>query len=123
MILTIDRKLWLRGEGAEKSALLRKDDGKMCCLGFYGLACGIPTEDLADKKQPNELKGVPNTPYPEWLTHNYVGDLDKKQYSGVSTACCSLMRVNDARSITDEAREAEITVLFAQHDVQVEFVG
>ena len=39
--LKIDRRTWLRGEGASQSFLLREADGKMCCLGFACLAAGL----------------------------------------------------------------------------------
>ena len=46
MKLVIDRATWLRGEGHEQSYLLRECDGKMCCLGFFALACGLHPERI-----------------------------------------------------------------------------
>jgi hypothetical protein len=42
--LKISRSIWLRGEGANKSFLLRSSDGKKCCLGIYLSALGVPDE-------------------------------------------------------------------------------
>lgn len=39
MKLTIDRSKWLRGD--PNSMLLRPTDGRMCCLGFLGLALPV----------------------------------------------------------------------------------
>lgn len=47
---TVVRDKWLRGEGAQKSYLLRRSDGKMCCMGFYALACGYDVEDIVGVK-------------------------------------------------------------------------
>ena len=38
--LVIDRKMWFRGDGGVLSALVRADDGRMCCLGFLGCSVG-----------------------------------------------------------------------------------
>lgn len=118
MQLIIDRNLWLRGEGHDASALHRKSDGKMCCLGIYGLACGLPLDKLTGKNQPNELKG-----YPEWLLIHVTPSLDSKAYTGCSTDCGDLIMCNDAKLYQDPEREAKITEIFSRHDVEVTFVG
>lgn len=52
--LAIDRALW------GKNALLRKkdptdpDEGKMCCLGHLGRACGISTKSLVGRAMPGK---------------------------------------------------------------------
>lgn len=56
--LQISRKIWLRGEGADESYLLREKDKKMCCVGIY-LSSVIGMTD-------QELLGysiVPEVPY------------------------------------------------------------
>lgn len=45
---TVERSKWLRGEGHQESALLRESDGKMCCMGFYALACGAKSEEIVN---------------------------------------------------------------------------
>ena len=56
MKFEIDRKRWLRGEGPSLSALLRKSDGKMCCLGFKAKALGIADADITDKGHPRSTR-------------------------------------------------------------------
>ena len=64
MILKIDRRTWLRGEGPTDSALLRSD-GEKCCLGFYALACGLAPENILTLKTPSEV--YENTKMPDSL--------------------------------------------------------
>lgn len=123
MKLRINRAKWLHGEGDYVSYLLRPADGKMCCLGFYGQALGVPTETLAYKKSPvgSEIfcKKAP------WL-----GDTEN-----FSEVCGDLMEVNDSCPdnqdktrpvnivLSEPEREARLTKLFAEHGVEVEFYG
>src|SRR5258705_13829674 len=46
--LVIDRRKWLRGGDLDglTSVLLRPSDGKMCCMGIYGRALGVPRKKL-----------------------------------------------------------------------------
>lgn len=117
MNFKIDRKLWLRGEGATKSALIREADGKMCCLGFFGIACGLSVNDLMGQKQPSDVKG-----YPSWLMSTYTNEFDKLNHTGCSMDCHNLMSNNDTDGIDDNERERRIISSFANNDVQVEFV-
>jgi len=50
---TIQRSRWLRG--GKRTTYLYDQDGQMCCLGFYGVACGIKTEDLQDLGVPSDV--------------------------------------------------------------------
>lgn len=45
-VCVLNPKTWLRGEGSSNSYLLRRGDGKMCCMGQLALRCGVPAEDL-----------------------------------------------------------------------------
>ena len=120
MKLTIDRKTWLRGKGADASALL-KSDGQMCCLGFYAKACGLTELQIMDKPAPASV-GMVNKP--EWDLL-FRGD----QYHH-ETNTIDLMLVNDRIVSTDSNyalneldRESSIIDLFAKYGVEVEFVG
>lgn len=50
--LVIDRAKWGRG------ALVR-DDGKMCCLGFLGLACGLTKKEMKPHAMPFAIDPEP----------------------------------------------------------------
>lgn len=109
MKLVIERESWLRGEGSDASELLRPGDGKMCCLGFYGLACGYLPEDLERLKTPASLLDA--SKWPAWLL----------EFPHVTRECARLMSVNDNPDCTSSEREEEIIRRFAAYGVEVEF--
>lgn len=110
--LEIDRAKWLRGEGAENSRLLRHYDGKMCCLGLYLEACGVPREVLRDKNTPAQL----DERIPRWLY-----EPNKALTRVVSMATSKLMGVNDDPK--ERKREDLVREMFAAHGVTVTFTG
>ena len=108
MKLIIDRAKWLRGD--ERSCLLRVEDRKMCCLGFLGLACGAVEDEITACPSPSSAVQVP------WPS----GLIVRKRNT---PACSSLMLVNDDPTLSDTDREAELTRLFRQLNIEVEFTG
>lgn len=109
---TIDRAWWLRGTG--HGILLQPFTGKMCCLGFYSLACGVKPDDIAGLGTPQEL------------SHESTirGILEEDEGSVRDTKTCDdLVTANDITGLDDGRREATITELFAKIGVQVNFTG
>jgi len=120
MKLVIDRQKWLRGEGTEKSYLLRSEDGKMCCIGFYSLACGMNKNDIIEITAIDEAreKGRIVPEQMEWLAKR------TSPTSVISTTDANyLMAINDDPDYTDSYREQRITKEFATHGVEVEFIN
>lgn len=125
-VLQISRKVWLRGQDAwehsladdepvNESTLRREHDGKMCCLGIYLHACGVPEDDLEGLHDPSEVHYI----LPEearWLVR-----LDGAPPMS-SDVADEMMLVNDAPAMDDDAREAGIAAHFLAHGIQVEFV-
>jgi hypothetical protein len=109
--LVIDRKRWLRGEGAAASKLLRPEDGKMCCLGFYGLSCGLGEAELLDACTPGSRGGM--ALWPAWMGSRDEGADNR----GLAWDVWQLMSFND-----DEPTESKIAAIFARHGVTVRFV-
>jgi hypothetical protein len=128
MKLTIDRKKWLRGEGSATSLLLRRGDGKMCCLGFYGLACGLKETDILGISNPNYLiAGFASVEsHNRWVKAKKGGAwlFDQTNPSLWSNDCKMLMTINDAlpRCLSQKEREQKIKNIFAKHNVQVKFI-
>jgi hypothetical protein len=89
----------------------------MCCLGYYGLACGLSPEQLMNNEGPTECSSW-NSSLSSWLFDSI--SLDARYKS--SEDCSNLMGYNDDEDIDDETREAKIIAIFAKHDIQVEFV-
>jgi hypothetical protein len=120
---TIQRSQWLRG--ASHSYLYRPTDGKMCCLGFFGKACGLTYGSLSSRKTPASVSGkdpfgiqgkflleLSYPLFPSSLGYNYHD----------TPAADTLMKVNDEYDANDNWREAEIIRLFALQGIQVTFV-
>src|SRR5271166_1340196 len=99
MELIIERDKWLRGEGYERSFLLREEDGKMCCLGFFCLQTGASQEDINQYQTPIDIKKEKRA---DWLIQSDAQFI-------VSEACSSLMEINDeiAESSSAYVSEAE----------------
>ena len=89
----------------------------MCCLGYYGLACGLSPEQLMNKENPIECSSW-NSSLSSWL----FGSISLNGRFASSEDCLNLMGYNDDEDIDDETREAKITAIFAKHGIQVEFV-
>ena len=109
MKFTVQRSTWYRGRGALDSRLLRAD-GQKCCLGFFGLACGISELALLDKPSPRSVKGKPPKDF-MFLT-NGIPD---------SPLCGEIMRTNDD-PMDEKNRESKLINLFKSAGHTVEFV-
>ncbi|MEK6883939.1 MAG: hypothetical protein AABY22_30190, partial [Nanoarchaeota archaeon] len=101
MKLTIDRKIWLRGQ--RESALLVKS-GKMCCVGIYLNACGVSSDDLYNILDPSYLE-IPKKA--KWLTCSSGSN---------SKSSIDLMNINDKIGTKLKKRETEIKKIFKKHN-------
>jgi len=112
MKLTINRKEWLRGEGNDKSKLLRSTDGKRCCIGILAQTLGIEDSKIKDLSGVGQIE---DPRWPEWCTE-MITDADRKsQDIGLA------YQFNDSQVLTDEQRETGLSEVFARNDIQVEF--
>lgn len=117
---TVVRSKWLHGEDSVESKLLRKEDEKQCCLGFYLEACGFSRKNLVNKCKPSELdvKRVPS-----WL----VGNCNEREAAD-SSESSALMAANDDRLtaggylVSERVREAKIVRLFKKQCIKAIFV-
>lgn len=107
--LTIKRSEWLRGEGGCNSALRRRSDGKMCCLGFLGLSLGGTPEQLTERGIPDTTQGI------EW-GYNFVVDDEYTNFTAY------LMTINDSKLLPDQEREETLTKRFLEAGIEVEFI-
>ena len=102
---TVKRSNWFRGEGSERSRLLR-GDGKMCCLGFLALSCGFTEEEILQKPTPMQIQLISARSSIEFPLIGYS----------------RLMRINDAEGHSEGLREELLKKEFEFHSVEVEFV-
>jgi len=121
--LTIQRSKWLRGEGPGQSYLIRRTDQKMCCLGFFGLACGLNPERMTDVGSPI---GIPLM-LKETYSKVWSSKVPEAKFlfsaggGGHSESANDLMNVNDNNNLTESDREREITAIFAKNGIEVVF--
>jgi hypothetical protein len=124
MKFTIDRTKWLRGEGVEKSYLLRECDGKMCCLGQFAIFCGLDPERITNVDSPDMVPvSHDESAAVVWETHNRAAGFLFRDNYDTSSVCSDLMEANDEISTDDLDREREIIKLFAKGGIEVEFTG
>ncbi len=124
---TVDRATWLHGEGGKQSYLLRANDGKMCCLGFLGAACGIPSKGLLARRSPSGCTKEYTSLWPEAIRNEFpLGaeaglDFDS---SKVTKFGSDILMANDSQDImTTVNREAQLTEYFAKLGIDVKFEG
>lgn len=124
MKLVIERERWFRGQGAAISCLLN-EHGQMCCLGFFGVACGYGADAILDLADPeNVVRGRLNL-WPDWaLVERDERDLDD-EYIGRRAFNApdihDLIVANDDAMLPEPERESRIAEIFAKHGVEVEF--
>ena len=110
---TIDRAIWLRGEGGHASRLLRSSDSKMCCVGIYLEACGVPRNALLNERMPCDIS-TRYGKFPQFL--------DTRVPLGCVYDSDCLMATNDKVDLDETVRETRITQIFANNGVKVQFV-
>lgn len=118
---TIDRDVWLRGEGGDTSKLLRWD-GQRCCIGIYLQSLGLEDHVLRGEAQPVDVGAYAIPPEGCWLLDiDEDDDEDAREFD--SLLADKLIIANDRNGISESEREAEIAGLFAAAGVRVTFTG
>lgn len=126
MELVIKRSEWIhtKKDLNSPSKLYRSRDGKKCCLGFYGSACGISSDAMRDlgafwvrgvctimDERGVYTEGLPGEM--QWLVQGNGEPSDDAAYA---------MRANDNPFLTADEKESKIASVFAAHNVNVTFV-
>lgn len=109
---TIKRSEWYRGK-AQDSLLLNEDKQK-CCLGFYGLSCGLRPRDIIGISAP---AGVIDEHSKLWKTFLITESDGFNSYDADQ-----LMLINDDEKTSDAHKEKKITALFKKQSITVKFV-
>lgn len=118
-ILIINRKRWLRGEGAEASSLQRETDHKRCCLGFLSLALGLREKQITGVSFPYQIDIEPfNLKFNE-LGLNLFTRGEKYAYQSGRGSCIG--DINDDCSLDEATREARLVEQFARMNIQLFF--
>lgn len=101
---TVDAKNWIRGEKFNNDldgSCLLNSHGKMCCLGFFGEACGVDRENLKLYVLP-QRRAKEHKAFPSWIYERFAA-------------------VNDNGNISDEERVKQLRELFKKKGVTVRF--
>lgn len=107
---TVDRRTWLRGEGFS-SRLLRKTDGKMCCMGSYCLARGLKPEEIEDVASVNSAVDT----YTDSRMMGWEGALINSK--------CRVYGVNDTPTTDDVTREKQLAAALEPFGVDIKFIN
>jgi len=112
----IKRSEWLKGEGSKNSCLLRKEDNKKCCFGFYALSCGLKEKQIINLSDPTEIENLPLEM--DWVINQNCRTRPWR--------CCSrqvnrLICANDEENVISSEREEKVIVLFKEQNILVEF--
>lgn len=110
---TVKRSEWRRGEGT--GSLLR--EGRRCCLGFLGIACGLTDADMSESGM---FSGA-NLPMVD-VARQIPASLFNRESMTSTAEAWAIAGTNDNGAITDAEREARLTEQFAAIGIAVEFV-
>lgn len=107
--LVIKRSMWgyVDGPDSLSSALIRGEDGKMCCLGFLGVACGV------DMYVGQRMPRYQQAGWPERFAATVVGHAQPATRWAVG--------INDDEDIPREAKEEKLISLFAENGIELTF--
>lgn len=109
MKVVVDRARWLRGEGGDDSKLLRRMDGKMCCMGFACIAAGA---------EPEDIKGLTTVGQVDPFALDWSG-ANCRGMNGLD----DLYSLNDSYGLSDDDREQRIVAAGNRVGLQFEFTG
>jgi hypothetical protein len=88
------------------------DDGKMCCLGFFGLENGANKDDILNCSSPQGVGSRLVKHFPRLTKRN-----------GFNNALCNeMMRTNDDMELSDSKRIKILRNLFRQIGWKLKFV-
>jgi hypothetical protein len=126
---TVERSKWLRGN-PQTSVLLDGDTGKMCCVGFLSRACGLEKRTISEQGTLSELanrggssaKAVSRRKVLAQFLKDLKGRAWRSAKYANSNVAQEIYEANDMRHAGDGAIEARLRSLFAQLDIDVEFV-
>lgn len=118
--LKIDRAKWTGVDRdipgwRDDNALVTKD-GRMCCLGFLGAACGITDKTMRDKGMPDDLGGRNNSKWPKAFRPSE----NEEYHTGPMWRAASL---NDKPEMPLKEKERKLKLLFKENGIKLTFHG
>lgn len=115
--VTIDRNTWARGY-LRNNSLYDSSDQKMCCLGFASMQLlSTQQEDMESLLSPSDL--VNNCDYIQDTESIFTYASEGFRDSDFSNEA---MVINDS-DISEEEREEKLIKLFAENNIELEFIN
>ena len=116
----VDRRTWLRGEGSRDSFLLRRSDGKMCCLGSVALALGYTQDQIRGYTTPSALTDVT-----KFVDTGFVFKESTEAGPAPTQTCHDMMKDNDSQnpSYKDSEREEDLTRFAKKLGIELVFIN
>jgi len=114
MKLVIERAKWYRGMVGSR---LLDGDGQKCCLGFYGLACGLKEKQLLGRGEPCEVR---SDLWPDTCV-TYLADAEYVARWFQTSWTTKAIQINDDETSSPKSRERDLIAHFAKVGVDVEF--
>lgn len=114
-VFRVSREIWYRGRN---NAELLNPTGRMCCLGFVCLQCGLKKEDIIAVATPSGLGTEEAKRLEGFLVRKGEGteSWDDTLLTDKATM------INDDSEITDKVRETRLRKLFAKAGKKMVFV-
>jgi hypothetical protein len=109
--LIIKESKWLQGN--KESSYLLDGEGKMCCLGFLGKACGATDDQIRHLASPAKATEV------NWIDGLVINGYSKFLIN--SSLCAKMMSVNDSKDLSLEDRKTKLRPLFKQIGITLRF--
>lgn len=118
--LVIDRAKWGR-----QYLLTPYTDGKMCCLGHLGRACGVSAKVLRGRGMPKGLKKTALAKYPKSVKSPVAYDAydaTYKAFDGADNFPSEAAYINDS-SLKGYQKERKLISLFKRNGITLGFTG
>ena len=107
MQVVVKRSLWLRGAtGGRLAHAWKKENYRYCILGFVGLACGVPADEMVGRGYPYHCTQYAEK-WPKWALRKDVRDI---------------VTINDRDTMDDHEREVRLATQLLKHGAIVQFI-
>lgn len=116
LTFTVYRDKWIRGY-VDSSRLLRSSDGKMCCMGFLAVSCGIEKDALRDMAVFEDLYRSSMDKLPDATRPREVGFGSFQDVYDVR----KIYQLNDSVMLSEDRREQLLTASLKALDIEVLF--
>lgn len=126
-VFRLSLKKWLRGNSdnfteACGSALRDEDTGTYCCLGMFGVQCGISRRRLTGKDTPSELADTAKKAATLPADYQKLVSVYKNGKVKDSRTACLAVAINDDEKTDDAQKIKALRPIFRKLGYRIEVV-